>query len=163
MPVATGHLEEEVASAPVLEVFRTESPFQREDSSSWRSRGDEALSSSASPGLKPCQSCPALAIALGPPCAFALAARTSNCWLLSIPGLIWLCLPLCMWTAWEIHKLWKYWDGRVQFTEDWPAIQLVRTFCIVLLFAVSLGTAVFAFGCGVWGFREWDAQGSCPY
>ncbi|CAE8587986.1 unnamed protein product, partial [Polarella glacialis] len=113
--------------------------------------------------LQRCQSIPVLALVVGPPAVILAAARSAHCLLLALPGLVWLCLPVCIWMAAEIHKLWLYWDGRIQFVEDWPALALVRSSLVVLTFAVSLGTLIFAVGCSILGFQEWDAKGSCPF
>eukprot|EP00933_Yihiella_yeosuensis_P050743 TRINITY_DN4853_c0_g1_i2.p2 TRINITY_DN4853_c0_g1~~TRINITY_DN4853_c0_g1_i2.p2 ORF type:complete len:100 (+),score=13.45 TRINITY_DN4853_c0_g1_i2:221-520(+) len=90
----------------------------------------------------------------GPPVVLFLLARTSSCWLVAVPGLIWLCIIVCGWTASELHKLYSYWDGRVALVEEWPAIMAARSLLMGWLFAMSLGIA---------GIRAFDKTGHCPF
>merc|ERR1712039_995565 len=99
----------------------------------------------------------------GPLALSILVAWWSSCWLVALMGLVWLCLPTCAWAALEIQKLWFYWDGRVQFVEEWPALMLVRTPAIVILFAASLGVNLCAGGLSFWGVRHWCESGACPF
>merc|ERR1740129_1522483 len=143
------------------EVNVSESPYDREEGHSWRYAECsllmepsvmERIGHSLVPG-----------IFIGPLAVSVLLAWWLSCWLLSLPGLAWLCLPPCLWAGCEIHKLWLYWDGRVQFVEDWPPVKIARTSLAVLLFAGTLGVNLFAAGFSFWGFRAWLSQGSCPF
>merc|ERR1719206_1634311 len=104
----------------------TDTPFDREEGRSWRHADDEDVC-----GPSPWRWCEglcapqprrtaALFVLMCPFLATILVASASSCWLLALPGVLWVCIPVCLWAASEIHKLWGYWDGRVELVEEWP-------------------------------------------
>jgi len=151
-----------------------DSPHAREEGQSWRYVEDEhcesPMSSFASVNFEEepqtnaigvgCMVCCVLC------CPFLVTlgiAWVFSCWLVSLPGIVWLCVPLCLWAAWEIHKLWLYWDGRVQFIEEWPALKLLRTSVIALVFAVTLCMNLVVAVIGIRGIELWSVSKECPF
>mmetsp|Transcript_21162 Transcript_21162/g.59223 ORF Transcript_21162/g.59223 Transcript_21162/m.59223 type:complete len:230 (+) Transcript_21162:81-770(+) len=125
------------------------------------SAGNVAAVDSASPSRR-CSPQVFCAVALCPLGFAMLLARSTSCWLMLVPGLASISVPLCLWSAKEIGKLWLYWDGGVQLLEDWPALTIARTSAVALLFAASFGASLSFAVLVVWGSRYWSANGHCP-
>ncbi|CAK0826311.1 unnamed protein product [Prorocentrum cordatum] len=157
----------DIGKARGEDVHVTVTPYDREEGRSWRHTKECVLLTEppASGLLRPRAT--AVAALLAPLAISLLAARWSSCWLLSLPGLLLLCLSsssaICLRTGSEIHKLWNYWDGRVQFVQDWPAAMFARSACAVVLFALALGLSLGAAALCAWGARAWAAGGACPF
>lgn len=112
-------------------VRETMSPYNREEGNSWRFSDAEAqvvfsnMSSYSTWGSGHSLSCGCLCTIcsfdgmtrcavltlLGPPALALLVANTSSCWLLLTPGIVWLFLPMCLWTVSETRKIAHHWDG----------------------------------------------------
>lgn len=141
-----------------------ETPYAREKGHSWRYAETQcSLLPEPPPADRLGRGAVVLALILGVPAAALALARLFACWLLFLPGLMFLCVPVCIRAAIEIHRLWRYWDGREQLVEDWPALTIARTSAAAVLFAGALGLGLFAVVCGFWGFRLWVEQGTCPF
>lgn len=157
------------------EVNTLDNPFSREEGQSWRYSEDDHYGRQQAPvdlheydqesqDRKSTVNQAMVCCCLGCPFLFAMALGWSfSCWLVSLPGIAWMCVPLCLWAAWDIHKLFLYWDGRVQLVEEWPALKLVRTSVIALVFAVTLCMNLFVAVVGIWGVHAWSESDGCPF
>mmetsp|Transcript_83639 Transcript_83639/g.132202 ORF Transcript_83639/g.132202 Transcript_83639/m.132202 type:complete len:176 (-) Transcript_83639:50-577(-) len=152
------------------------SPYTREEGLSWRCAEEEHCKSQMSSFVSEADDDESQAnvagrgcfvcCCLGIPFLFALTiAWSMSCWMVSLPGIAWVCVPLCLWAAWEIHKLWLYWDGRAEFMEEWPALKLMRTSVIALVFALTLGVNLLIVVLTLWGLRSWymTSWQQCPF
>eukprot|EP00929_Paragymnodinium_shiwhaense_P114104 TRINITY_DN8241_c0_g1_i1.p1 TRINITY_DN8241_c0_g1~~TRINITY_DN8241_c0_g1_i1.p1 ORF type:complete len:160 (+),score=29.49 TRINITY_DN8241_c0_g1_i1:80-559(+) len=154
------------------ELTRSRTPYDREAGKSWHADDDVTASpldddldaglADPSGGGKKKWSPARCALGALPLCVAVVASIGFDCKALVLPGLLWISLPLCAWSAAELGKLWSHWDGRVEFTEDWPALMMSRTAAVALLFAVVLGLNCFLLLAGLQSLRAWSVEGECP-
>merc|ERR1712194_735055 len=87
---------------------------------------------------------------LGPAALWVLLARCTTCWLLALPGVIWLSAPVCIWTVSHMYQGAKYWDGRAQLMGAAPTLGIAQTAFMALGFTTSLCAFMLGVSFSIW-------------